>query len=232
MSTTTRTPCEFSHLPELMAQMRGDEKHNLAAESTLDALWVLYDQILDVSPARLTDPTRDRFLLSKGHGPSAFYAVLAAKGFVPMAWLPDFGVFDSPLGLHPDRFLVPGVEISSGSLGHGLPMAVGTALGLRAQGIDSRVIVMVGDAELDEGSNAEAVEFAAAAHLGSLTVVAIDNASATWGWRGGLETRFSGAGWRTARVGGRDHVALADAFNLRAGATAPNLVVADVRAAA
>ena len=65
----------------------------------------------------------------------AYYAVLAAKGFVPVEWLPGFGSYDSPLGHHPDRVLVPGAEIGSGSLGHGLPIAVGTALGLRAQGL-------------------------------------------------------------------------------------------------
>ena len=79
-------------------------------------------------------PDRDRFLLSKGHGPQAYFAVLAAKGFFPLDWLDGFATFDSPLGHHPDRLLVPGVEISSGSLGHGLPLGVGVALGLRAPG--------------------------------------------------------------------------------------------------
>ena len=86
-----------------------------------------------VSPATADDPDRDRFLLSKGHGPMAYYAVLAAKGFFPLDGS-RLGAFDSPLGHHPDRMLVPGVEISSGSLGHGLPLGVGIALGLRAQG--------------------------------------------------------------------------------------------------
>ena len=101
----------------------------------------------------------------------AYYATLAAKGFIPEEWLAGWASYDSPLGHHPDRVLVPGVEISSGSLGHGLPLGVGTALGLRAQGIDARVVVLVGDAELDEGSNAEAVELAGALGLDALTVV-------------------------------------------------------------
>ena len=91
----------------------------------------------------------------------AYYAVLAAKGFLdrgPAARLRRFG---SALGWHPDRTLLPGVEISSGSLGHGLPLAVGTALGLRASGLaGARVFVLLGDGELDEGSNHEAIAFA------------------------------------------------------------------------
>src|SRR5512139_838379 len=150
----------YADLPRLMARMTGDEKHSSAATSTLDVLWVLYDRVLRVSPATIGDPSRDRFYLSKGHGPMAYYATLAAKGFFPVEWLADWASFDSPLGHHPDRTLVPGVEISSGSLGHGLPLAVGRELGLMRQGIDSRVVVLVGDAELDEGSNHEAIELA------------------------------------------------------------------------
>jgi transketolase len=73
----------YAELPGLMTVMTGDEKHGPSATSTLDVLWVLYDQVLRVSPDRLDDPGRDRFLLSKGHGPAAYYAVLAAKGFIP-----------------------------------------------------------------------------------------------------------------------------------------------------
>lgn len=228
---TTRTQFHHADLTSLMAHLTGDEKHDHASASTLDVLWVLYDQILNVSPERVADPSRDRFLLSKGHGPSAYYAVLAAKGFVPRDWLPGFASFASSLGHHPDRNLIPGVEISSGSLGHGLPLGIGTALGLRAQRIDARVVVLVGDAELDEGSNAEAIEFAAASRLGSLTVIAIDNSSSTWGWSGGLYTRFAAAGWRTAHVSGRDHPALTEALTRRRVASSPNLVVAEVEAA-
>jgi transketolase len=217
----------YADLPRLVAMQSGDEKHGAAANSTLDVLWVLYDEILHVSPETMDDPVRDRFYLSKGHGPTAYYAVLAAHDFFPVSWLPTFGAFTSPLGYHPDRNLVPGVEISSGSLGHGLPLAVGTALGLRAQGLPSRVVVLVGDAELDEGTNAEAIEFAGSVGLDALTVVAVDNASATWEWRGGLETRFAVAGWQVDRVDGRDHRALAAALR-RTHDTMPTLVVAEV----
>jgi transketolase len=238
MTVDTATPTRrgrsgvlrYDDLPRLIQLQTGDEKHDAASSSTLDVLWVLYDEILHVSPDLLDDPDRDRFYLSKGHGPAAYYAVLAAQEFFPVEWLATFGDFESPLGFHPDRNLVPGVEISSGSLGHGLPLAVGTALGLRAQGLSSRVVTLVGDAELDEGTNAEAVEFAGAAGLGALTVVAVDNQSSTWGWRNGLEARFAVAGWEVGRVDGRDHASLAAGLR-RTNKEAPTLVVAEVEAA-
>ncbi|ALO97580.1 Transketolase A subunit [Streptomyces hygroscopicus subsp. limoneus] len=203
----------YDDLPRLMGLMTGDEKHGPAATSTLDVLWVLYDRVLRVAPRRRDDPARDRFLLSKGHGPMAYYAVLAAKGFVPVEWLPGFGSYDSPLGHHPDRVLVPGAEIGSGSLGHGLPIAVGTALGLRAQSRpDPAVWVLIGDAELDEGSNHEAIAFAGPAGLDRLHTVVIDNSSASHALPGGIAARFEAAGWSAVTVDGRDHEALYTAF--------------------
>ncbi len=226
MTAATFPGTGYRDLPALMALMTGDAKHNHAAASTLDVLWVLYDRVLRVSPAGLTDESRDRFFLSKGHGPMAFYAVLTAKGFLDPATLPGFGSFTSPLGQHPDRDLVPGAEISSGSLGHGLPLAVGTALGLRARGLTgARVFVLVGDAELDEGSNHEAIAFAGRAGLDRLHAVVVDNQSATHGWPGGIEARFAVEGWSAARVSGRDHEALAAAFTM-AHPGRPHVVVA------
>lgn len=226
-TTTVALPAGYGDLPELVGRLTGDEKHDRSAMSTLDVLWVLYDRVLRVSPVTADDPERDRFLLSKGHGPMAYYAVLAAKGFIPVDELSGFGEFDSPLGLHPDRTLVPGVEVGSGSLGHGLPIAVGVALGLRAQDRwRPRVVCLIGDAELDEGSNHEAIAFAGAASLDNLTVVVIDNASATHGWPGGISTRFSVEGWSTATVDGYDHDALEAAFTRVPGR--PHAVVAQV----
>lgn len=225
----------YRDLRRLMSLMAGDEKHSAAATSTLDVLWVLYDRVLDAAPERVADPGRDRFYLSKGHGPMAYYATLAAKGFLPEEWLAGWAGFDSPLGHHPDRVLVPGVEISSGSLGHGLPLGVGTALGLRAQGLDARVVVLVGDAELDEGSNHEAVELAAALDLAALTVVVVDNASASYRRPGRIAQRFAVEGWRTAAVDGRDHAQLELALSRPAGRPVhgrPSVVVARLEAKA
>jgi transketolase len=218
---------ETERLRSLMSLMTGDEKHSSAATSTLDVLRVLYERVLDVSPETAGDPNRDRFYLSKGHGPMAYYAVLAGRGFVPESWLSAWTTFDSPLGFHPDRNLVPGVEISSGSLGHGLPLAVGTALGLRAQGIGSRVVVLVGDAELDEGSNHEAIELAAALGLCALTVVVVDNRSSSYAVPGRIEQRFAVEGWHAVTVDGRDHAVLEKALSHRE-VDRPNVVVATV----
>ncbi len=224
----TLTPPRYADLERLMDLQSGDAKHERAATSTLDVLWVLYDRILNIDPGHPDAPGRDRFLLSKGHGPQAYYAVLAAKGFFPVDWLSDFGTFDSPLGHHPDRLLVPGVEISSGSLGHGLPIGVGVALALDA-GDDPapRVFVMLGDGELDEGSNHEAIALAGRLGLGRLTAIVIDNASSSYGWPGGVEQRFQVEGWAASRVDGRNHDALADALAVHTNA--PRVVVAEVR---
>ena len=209
---TIATALGYEDLPRLFERMSGDEKHDPSSLSTLDALWVLYDRVLGDD---------DRFLLSKGHGPMAYYAVLAAKGYFPEEWLDDFGSFDSPLGHHPDRARVPGVEIASGSLGHGLPIAVGSALGGR------HVYCLVGDGELDEGSNWEAIQYAGRVGLEGLTVVALDNSTATHGWPGGLEARFLVEGWTAERADGRDHDALERAFRA-GGAGRPHAVIAEV----
>ncbi|MDG4773807.1 transketolase [Solwaraspora sp. WMMD792] len=247
-ATLPPTDTGYAALPPLLRRITGDEKHEPSANSTLDVLWVLYDRILRISPQTVDAVDRDRFLLSKGHGPAAYYAVLAAKGFIPDAWLDDLAGPDSPLGHHPDRLLVPGVEIGSGSLGHGLGLGVGMLLGLRAQGLTyqasgadqaggaggvgragrvggARVYVLVGDAELDEGSNHEAIAYAGSRQLAELTAIVVDNDSATHGWPGGLASRFSVNGWTTTIVDGRDHEALTDALTGHDGVR-PHLVVA------
>ncbi|OZF00356.1 transketolase [Rhodococcus sp. 15-2388-1-1a] len=202
----------FDELPQLMTLMTGDEKHSTSATSTLDVLWVLYSDVLRLDPANPDDPDRDRFYLSKGHGPMAYYAVLAARGFLTPNELASFGSYHSPLGNHPDRTLVRGADIGSGSLGHGLALAAGTAVALRIQKRRARVFVLIGDAELDEGSNMEAIQFAARSNLGNLTAVVIDNDSAGLGWPGGIASRLAVEEWSTSDVDGRDHDALREDF--------------------
>lgn len=227
MTTTTTPP---ARVPEavraLVRRVTGDEKHDPSAHSTLDTLWVLYDQVLRVDPHDPDHPDRDRFLLSKGHGPASTYAVLAAKGFFPEDWLDDVASWDSRLGHHPDRTLVPGVEIGSGSLGHGLPLAVGMALGLRDRS-PARVVVLVGDAELDEGSNAEAIAVAGRFGLDNLTCVVVDNHSDELGWPGGIAARFALEGWEPAEARTHDHPRLAAALR-RTEPGRPTVVVVDV----
>ncbi|MFC0674061.1 1-deoxy-D-xylulose-5-phosphate synthase N-terminal domain-containing protein [Brachybacterium hainanense] len=224
---TAAPPLTRSRVLDLMSRLSGDEKHTVAATSTLDVLLVLYGGVLDIGPESVADPRRDRFLLSKGHGPMAYYAVLAARGFFPEAWLDSFGAFDSPLGHHPDHLLIPGVEVSSGSLGHGLPLAVGTAHALAITGNPARVVVLVGDAELDEGSCTEAIEYAGGVGLEGLTLVVVDNASSSYGVRGRIEERLRAHGWDAVRVDGRDHAQLEAALRHRAPGR-PNAVVAQV----
>jgi transketolase len=190
---------------------------------------VLYDRVLNVDAADPEADGRDRFLLSKGHGPMAYYAVLAAKGFITPDALGGWLRYDSPLGLHPDRNLIPGVKIASGSLGHGLPLAIGMALGLRARGNEARVFCLVGDAELDEGTNHEAIVAAGRFALESLTAIVIDNQSSTLGWPGGIARRFAVEGWSTRTVDGRDHDAIEEALTC-AHPGAPHVVVAVVEA--
>jgi transketolase len=225
---TVTATFEGSELTALLRRLTGDEKHEASAHSTLDVVWVLYDRVLRVTPQTVDEPLRDRFLLSKGHGPQAYYAVLAAKGFIPVEWLDDWAGPHSRLGYHPDRVLIPGVEISSGSLGHGLGLGIGTALGLRAQGLYTpRVYVLLGDAELDEGSNHEAIAYAGAVGLATLTAIVIDNQSASHGWPGGIASRFTVNGWSARVVDGRDHDQIEAALGAHEPGR-PHVVVAKV----
>jgi transketolase len=222
-----QTTDEIDRVRRLTALATGDEKHEESSTSTLDALWVLYTRVLHVDPANPGWEERDRFILSKGHGPAAFYAVLAERGFFPPEELPSFLRYDSRLGSHPDRTLVPGVEASTGSLGHGLPMAVGVALALRAKGRSQRrVVVLCGDAELNEGSNWEAIMLAPSLALSNLTLLIIDNHSsiipmAPW------DLRLGAFGWRVELVDGHDLDDLEAALSIRE-LDRPTAVVADI----
>jgi transketolase len=213
MAITATPAYGYDDLPRLLTRLTGDEKHDHSAFSTLDVLWVLYDRVLD---------RNDRFILSKGHGPTAYYAVLAAKGLLPAELLDGFGDFDSPLGHHPDRKLVPGAEFSSGSLGHGLAVAVGAAL------LGRRIFCLLGDAELEEGSNWEAVQYAGRIGIASLTAIVIDNDSSSNGWPDGVERRFMLEGWTALRVDGRNHEQLEAALMPDPEATRPRVIVAEV----
>jgi len=210
-----------------MSLASGDEKHDPSAHSTLDVLWVLYDRILHVDPRNPRDEDRDRFLMSKGHGPIALFAILADKGFFPVEELSRFETWQGILGGHPDRARVPGIEISTGSLGHGFPMAVGVALALKAKGNSRRVFVLIGDGESNEGSVWETALLAGSLELPRLTAILIDNGSSTRPL-GNVAAKFAAFGWSARTVDGRDHDAL------YAGLTAtdparPTMVVAEIR---
>jgi transketolase len=142
----------------LMKLTAGDEKHDWSSLSTVDALVALYGGVLRVDPQNPEWEYRDRFILGKGHGPTAYYLCLPRPASSRRRRSVPFMQWKSPLGAHPDRHLVPGLEASTGSLGHGLSIAVGVALALRAKGLtEPRVVCLTGDAELNEGSNWEAI---------------------------------------------------------------------------
>ena len=134
----------------------GKRGHLGSAFSLIEALRVLYDDILKFDPQNPTWADRDRCILSKGHGCLALYAILADKGFFPAEELDRFCRFDGMLGGHPERAKVPGVEASTGALGHGLSIGLGQALAMRLQKRESRVFVLMGDGEINEGSVWEA----------------------------------------------------------------------------
>ncbi len=149
----------------------GKRGHLGSAFSLIEILRVLYDDILrfDAKQPRWAD--RDRCILSKGHGCLALYAILADKGFFPAEELDRFCRFDGMLGGHPERAKVPGVEASTGALGHGLSIGLGQALAMRLQKRDSRVVVLMGDGEINEGSVWEAAMSAGKHRLSNLVAM-------------------------------------------------------------
>ena len=190
----------------VLASMAVNEGHIPSAFSILDILWVLYDQVLRIYPQKPKSDERDRFVLSKGHGSLALYAVLAEKGFFPASELERFASYSSILGGHPDRNKVPGVEASTGSLGHGLPMAVGMALGMRIRRVKNRVFALVGDQECNEGSIWESALLASHHQLSNLTCIVDYNHSTDRSLLlGDLNTKFEAFGWKTLRINGHDH---------------------------
>ncbi len=215
------------HIQSLIRLATGDEKHDASAYSTLDVLWVLYDQVLHFDSANPHSPDRDRFILSKGHGPLAFYAILADKGFFPTQALTTFARAGSFLGTHPDRLLVPGVELSTGSLGHGLSVAVGVALALRAKKSPRQVYVLIGDGESSEGSIWEAILLAGNLQLANLTCILINNYSSSRNL-GNPAAKFSAFNWAAHTVDGRNHSEIYSAL-VQKDVTRPTAIIAQIR---
>lgn len=144
--------------------------HTGGSLSCVDILNVLYNHVMNVSPATITDPNRDRYIQSKGHSVEALYTVLADCGFYPRSELDTLCRFQSHFVGHPTR-KVPGIEHNTGALGHGLSVAVGLALAAKLDGRAYRVFTLLGDGELPEGSNWEAALAAAHYRLDNLVVI-------------------------------------------------------------
>jgi transketolase len=186
--------------------------------SVTDILVTLFGAVLDVDPEQPDRPDRDRFVLSKGHCAGALYATLSRCGFFPRAELKTFMAPLSPLNGHPDRKKVPGVETNTGPLGHGFPVAVGCALAARLQGLDYRTVVVLGDGEMQEGSNWEAAMTAAHHDLRSLTAV-VDRNRLQQGARTEETKRlepfadkWESFGFEVREIDGHDFEALQEAF--------------------
>jgi len=145
--------------------------HLGSALSCIDILVAAYWRAARIDPAKADAFTRDRLILSKGHAASALYTALAAREFFPESWLDSFGKHGSPLAEQPAPHCAPGVELATGSLGHGLPVGIGMAMAARLAKKDYRVFVVMSDGECNEGSVWEAAMFAPAQRLGRLVVV-------------------------------------------------------------
>jgi len=182
--------------------------------SLMEIMRVLYDDILRYDPARPDWPERDRCILSKGHGCLAQYVLLADKGFFPPERLWEFCSYGAMLGGHPDRGKVPGVEASTGSLGHGLSIGVGFALNARIERRPSRVFVVMGDGECNEGSVWEAAMSAAKHRLDNLCVLVDANGLQSYGPTSEVLDmepvldKWRGFGFSAAEVDGHDVAAL------------------------
>jgi transketolase len=211
--------------------------HYSSTFSCAEILAVLYYRTLRLRPAEPAWPDRDRFLLGKGHVAVGLWPILADLGYFPPEWLRRFGKLGSPLNDHPNMRTAPGVDFSSGSLGHNLSVGVGMGLAGRVLGRDHRTFVLTGDGELQEGQVWEAAMAASHHRLGS--VVAIVDAN---GFSGGgptsqamnvepIAARFEAFGWLTAEVDGHDVAALVDVLDeLPApGSAVPTCIVARTR---
>ena len=192
----------------------GERGHIGSSMSLIEIMRVLYDDILRHRPSGPRWPDRDRMILSKGHGCLALYAILADKGYFGLEELDQFCRRDSILGGHPEAGKVPGVEASTGALGHGLSIGVGMALAVRMQKRDARVFVVTGDGEINEGSVWEAAMSAGKHRLSNLTVMVDYNKIQSAGPTREimdlepLTDKWRAFGWETVEVDGHDVEAL------------------------
>lgn len=206
--------------------------------SATDLLVHLYFNQLRIDPLRPAWEERDRFILSKGHSSISLYTVLALKGFLPVEELDTFDQIDSRLQGHPDMTALPGLDMSTGSLGQGLSPGVGMALGARLKGLPFRTWVMLGDGEIQEGQIWEACFTASRLELANVTAILDSNRLPQFGWPdpGGFTrdrpiddpaAKFRAFGWHTLDCNGHDHAEIAEAFAAAVAYTAgPTCIIA------
>lgn len=191
--------------------------------SATDLLIALYFDVLNIDPTKPVWPERDRFILSKGHSSIGLYVVLAMRGYFPVDELATFDQIDSRLQGHPDMSKLPGLDMSTGSLGQGLSPGMGMALGARLRGLPFRTWVMLGDGEIQEGQIWEAVFAAGRYRLDNLTAILDYNGLPQFGWPqdGGFtrehgfdhpRAKFEAFGWNVVECDGHDHADIRRAF--------------------
>jgi transketolase len=209
--------------------------HYASTFSAAELLVALYYSELRIRPDDPGWPDRDRFVLSKGHAAIGLYPVLADLGYFAPSELDDYTRLGSRFGDHPDMRKIPGVDFSSGSLGHGLSIAVGIALGGRVRGSDHRTWCMLGDGELAEGQVWEAAMAAGHFQLGNLVAVVDRNQMCIDGYTDDvmgvepLDARFADFGWHAQRIDGHDLEAILRTFSdlPRADRGQPQAIIAD-----
>lgn len=206
--------------------------HTGGSLSCVDILNVLYNRVMNVSPENFHSPDRDRYVQSKGHSVEALYVVLADQGFFPEAELETLCQYQSPFVGHPTR-KVPGIEMNTGALGHGLPICVGLAMAGKLDAAHYRVFTLLGDGELAEGSNWEAAMAAAHYELDNLTAILDHNTLQITGHTRDvcsnepLDEKFASFGWHVRTVNGHDFAALTEALTAKPATGKPTMIIAN-----
>jgi transketolase len=204
--------------------------HVASALSVVDILGVLYTTATNITPLNLADKNRDIVILSKGHAAAALYSILALQDFFPISWLSQYCNNDAPLGGHVTSKGVPGVELSTGSLGHGLPYGLGIALSRKKTGVPGRVFVVLSDGECDEGTIWESAMIANHHELNNLVVIIDRNKIQSLTFTEDtlklepFADKWKAFGWDVETVPGHDYELLIDAMENQSG---PKCIIAD-----
>lgn len=204
--------------------------HTGSALSIVEILIVLYFRFLNIDPKYPTNPRRDKFILSKGHASSALYAVLAKRGFFDSSILDKFYIDGGILPGHLDMEAVPGIDCSTGSLGHGLSIGVGMAVASKYQKLKSKIIVMISDGELNEGSIWEPLLLAPHLGLNNLTVIIDYNKIQSFGMTNEvinlepLNEKMNSFNWDVMEIDGHDFKEIENSFNSKT--KKPKLIIA------
>jgi transketolase len=189
------------------------EGHIASSLSILDILYVLYHKILNIENIKNLKPDRDRFVLSKGHASLALYVILNSVGLIDNDIIKNYCCFDGLIGGHPKRNSLLGIEASTGSLGHGLPISVGIALGYKIKGYTSRIYTLIGDGELNEGSMWESLLLANHHKLNNLTIIVDYNHSGDRALKyNELNSQFKSFGCYCFSINGHNHYTIENAL--------------------